>query len=938
MQNFYQLELATSGTSAPHILGLSASPVINAKIGGLRSIEQNLNARAVTPRTYRIEMRQHVSRPILERRLYPKTQAQIGDEGHSALQCLMDAYKGFEIMQDPYVKELQESKDPGASKKLQKVLYSWKTYCHEQMRLLCTKAMVICAEVGPWAVEWYLIHCIDRFNAKLEVAQDLLPEWTENEKLFLRKHLEDVRAMLPVCMSSLESGFSAMLGVSPKVQTLVDLLIQEANPSFTGIIFVDQRATVAALAQVLSNIAEVVEPHEQQQELLDFRVGRKNLIIATLVLEEGIDVPACSITICFDEPKNLVSFIQRRGRARKQNSKYVILIPDLDSTATPERWLSLEKDMKEAYEDESRESQLMVMGQDTEEPGERTMRLQSTGQVLAHFSLALLTLENAIQHLCHFCATLQAGNHVNLRPEFSITEDETTRMITAEVILPTLVDPSVRRACSLKPWQTERMARKDAAFQAFVALHRAGLVNDNLLPLLRRQEDTPAMNTKDGGPTRVSVAERVDPWISVAQAHRDPKLWFKTLITLKAKDEETMSMVMLLPCAVADQSDFTLHWNENVEYTVHIKLLAEIDSSSTECEDIVAAKEITHLILWSVYRSRMPENRRDYPALFVPNQPGVALRIWADQMRGSRPAEDIRSTGSSLHSPGLVYEYGRSESPQVFAGFDQITVFDPELQSDLAVPQLRVMSLPKRRNFLHRIPVSAQHRTDSQSTLRFIAVSSASIGNLPFRYSLFALFVPSILHRYELLMLVDGLCNSILSPIGICNRRLVLTALTASSVGEGIDYQSLEFLGDCILKLCTSVQLASQHRNWPESYLTAEKSRTNANSYLAKAALRTGLDRYIITLGLTGVKWRPRYNNEILAPRKESRTLRSTKVLADVVEALIGASFADGGFEKAQMCIGVFLPDEQWAPLEDNRTVLFDAATVLRKKHSFSKP
>ncbi|KAK5281796.1 Dicer-like protein 2, partial [Cryomyces antarcticus] len=138
------------------------------------------------------------------------------------------------------------------------------------------------------------------------MAEDLLPEWTEKEKVFLCKHLEDVRAILPVCMSPLEPGLGTMLGMSPKVQTLVDLLVQEANPSFTGIIFVDQRATVAALAQVLSthpetrdlfsigtfvgmssfsnrkvNIADVVEPQEQQQKLLDFRVGKKNLIIAT---------------------------------------------------------------------------------------------------------------------------------------------------------------------------------------------------------------------------------------------------------------------------------------------------------------------------------------------------------------------------------------------------------------------------------------------------------------------------------------------------------------------------------------------------------------------------------------------------------------------------------------------------------------------------------
>ena len=39
----------------------------------------------------------------------------------------------------------------------------------------------------------------------------------------------------------------------------------------------------------------------------------------------------------------------------------------------------------------------------------------------------------------------------------------------------------------------------------------------------------------------------------------------------------------------------------------------------------------------------------------------------------------------------------------------------------------------------------------------------------------------------------------------------------------------------------------------------------------------------------------------------------STKTLADVVEALIGASYLDGGFQKAAACLKIFLPAETWS-------------------------
>ena len=65
---------------------------------------------------------------------------------------------------------------------------------------------------------------------------------------------------------------------------------------------------------------------QQSQTLHQFTIGHHNLLVATDVLREGIDVPVCNNVILFDQTAmTLIAFLQSRGRARAASSRYFLI-------------------------------------------------------------------------------------------------------------------------------------------------------------------------------------------------------------------------------------------------------------------------------------------------------------------------------------------------------------------------------------------------------------------------------------------------------------------------------------------------------------------------------------------------------------------------------------------------------------------------------------
>lgn len=142
---------------------------------------------------------------------------------------------------------------------------------------------------------------------------------------------------------------------SDQILTLVNVFREfksRSDQDLCCIVFVDRRFTAKILYHVLNALVEIEEfnyikpnfligyqnnPYnptreglfikKQNKKILNSFVEKElNLLVSTNVLEEGVDIPHCSLIVKFDKPKDYRSYVQSKGRARHSKSYYYIMI------------------------------------------------------------------------------------------------------------------------------------------------------------------------------------------------------------------------------------------------------------------------------------------------------------------------------------------------------------------------------------------------------------------------------------------------------------------------------------------------------------------------------------------------------------------------------------------------------------------------------------
>ncbi len=138
------------------------------------------------------------------------------------------------------------------------------------------------------------------------------------------------------------------------------------------------------------------------------------------------------------------------------------------------------------------------------------------------------------------------------------------------------------------------------------------------------------------------------------------------------------------------------------------------------------------------------------------------------------------------------------------------------------------------------------------------------------------------------------------------DKSLLKLAMTHPSyAGEThVHNQRLEFLGDAVLQLCTSVRLYKQYPDLPEGKLSRLRARCVQESALEVAARRLHLGENLL-LGMGEERGGGR---------------EKPSILADAMEALLGAMYLDGGMEDARRLIEAVVPIADAPRVHDYKT------------------
>ncbi len=148
------------------------------------------------------------------------------------------------------------------------------------------------------------------------------------------------------------------------------------------------------------------------------------------------------------------------------------------------------------------------------------------------------------------------------------------------------------------------------------------------------------------------------------------------------------------------------------------------------------------------------------------------------------------------------------------------------------------------------------------------------------------------------------------------DSSLLRQALTHSSYANEMkvnrygDYERLEFLGDAVLELVSSDFLYRERQETAEGDLTKLRASMVCEPALAYCAREFGLEQYIF-----------------LGKGEEATGGRNRdSIVSDVMEALIGAIYLDGGIGAASAFIHRFVLSDL-----ENKQLFYDAKTILQE-------
>eukprot|EP00250_Pteridium_aquilinum_P024625 c29350_g1_i1 orf=99-1832(+) len=400
----------------PKILGMTASPVIRKGKSEFQctqdidSLERLLDSKIITVGN-RNELEAIVPSPQIEIKEYNRVYSSL-----HKLQSLVEIIHNIKAKQSGQHRQAIGWKEQIDNHRRRNEV--------EGLEKICRDLEYCIYDLGLWFAIYaakYVFSSDESFvDEKVEGGHEVTPNI--DKKCFLRDIHESLdQAILPgggvenLEVESLEPDL-----VSSKVTSLVDVLLNFRLTQMKCIIFVERVVAAKVLAHFLCKILKsvrckhIVGNHSKMgrankncmsKTLSDFRSGKVDLLVATNVAEEGLDIQNCGLVVQFDMPKTLRSFIQSRGRARVRSSQYVIL---KDKTNITEQ-----QSLDTLISSESFVKGKIIQGH---EPSMNPKKMENGNVYEVESTGATVNTHSSVQLLHHYCSKLPSDQFYQPQP------------------------------------------------------------------------------------------------------------------------------------------------------------------------------------------------------------------------------------------------------------------------------------------------------------------------------------------------------------------------------------------------------------------------------------------------------------------------------------------------------------------------------------------
>lgn len=832
-------------------------------------------------------------------------------------------------------------------------------------------------ELGPWCADqaWKYI-----FRTSSNQSSSIVPKF-ERDKQYLELSNEDREEKLQdlheaeLLVNSYARPLPEMTAnyLSSKVLRLCEELSNcyQNNPKTRAIIFIEERLKAHVLCDLFKESAMFGHKHIipgvllgmasqsfdgsslklQEQTLQNFQQGHVNLVFATSVADEGLDIPQCNLCVRFDLCKTTIQYMQSKGRARKAGSIFAHMLEEghnmqeaevqyyFDDEQYIKRWCgSLPHDRK--------------LGQGTHLA--KLLSKDAAGQEMKTDTGAVLDYSNSLTILARFTASLRhtgVDQKSDLIPVYDEEIDEENTLFRYKVRIPTNEDCQVS-GCRGHWKSNKQLAKRAAAFGCCYILRQKGLLDENLDSIFRKLKP-------ENLNARLAVTKKKDkydmqikPTIWQSDIDKIPTELFVTLIRFgpdrplkhdlapvvvftksplplmpsfyayleNGIPVEVVSELFQKPLRISQEqlellTTFTLNavfldvFNKTYAAEPHKMSYWLASLRSDSGSDIEKLEDLVDL---SVLEAAKEENLKW--------EPGMEAELWTnryivDPYNGKFRyftggiASDISITdpvpdfvpNMAQKKRRNILDWSNSLWTKTKKKVEEAQVYDhsqPILHADL---------VGSKRNFLD------QAASGKDLIPCLIAPQTLKVGRAPANFMASCLVWPAVIHRIEAYMITLEAFDRLDLP-GV-SAELALEAFTKDADNEeeefqthtggkrgmGKNYERLEFIGDSLLKTTTTMTVFNRTSCDEEGmHCRRMEILCNRNLYNVSSSDDLQLYRHARTLGFDRATWYPEHltllhgrgaKKEPLPVQHEpmSQDL-GMKTVADMSEAVIGAA------------------------------------------------